>query len=116
LSFLYVPTGSTKELHEERFEFSFLSVLATVYLGRHCMYHGRDMYHGHGTVLGAGMSTNFPKPTIVISKCIGFDPCRYNGGIVQDKLVARLKPYIEVISVCPEVEIGLGIPQLGSPL
>lgn len=34
------------------------------------MYHGRDMYHGHGTVLGAGMSTNFPKPTIVISKCI----------------------------------------------
>jgi uncharacterized protein YbbK (DUF523 family) len=55
--------------------------------------------------------TNFPKPTIVISKCIGFDPCRYNGGIVQDKFVARLKPHIEVISVCPEVEIGLGIPR-----
>ena len=55
--------------------------------------------------------SNFPKPTIVISKCIGFDPCRYNGGIVQDKFVARLKPHIEVISVCPEVEIGLGIPR-----
>ena len=55
--------------------------------------------------------TNFPKPTIVISKCIGFVPCRYNGGMVQDKFVARLKPHIEVISVCPEVEIGLGIPR-----
>jgi uncharacterized protein YbgA (DUF1722 family)/uncharacterized protein YbbK (DUF523 family) len=53
----------------------------------------------------------FPKPRIVISKCIGFDPCRYNGGIIQDKFVARLKPHIEVISVCPEVEIGLGIPR-----
>ena len=55
--------------------------------------------------------SNFPKPTIVISKCIGFDPCRYNGGMVQDKFVACLKPYIEVISVCPEVEIELGVPR-----
>lgn len=31
--------------------------------------------------------------------------------MVQDKFVARLKPHIEVISVCPEVEIGLGIPR-----
>ena len=55
--------------------------------------------------------TNFPKPTIVVSKCIGFDPCRYNGGMVQDKFVARLRPHIEVISVRPEVEIGFGIPR-----
>jgi uncharacterized protein YbbK (DUF523 family) len=55
--------------------------------------------------------TNFPKPAIIISKCIGFDPCRYDGGIVHDKFVARLKPHIEVISVCPEVEIGMGIPR-----
>jgi uncharacterized protein YbbK (DUF523 family) len=55
--------------------------------------------------------TDFPKPTIVIAKCIGFDPCRYNGGIVQYKFIARLKPHIEVISVCPEVEMGLGIPR-----
>ena len=31
--------------------------------------------------------------------------------MVQDKFVARLKPHIEVISVCPEVEIVLGIPR-----
>jgi uncharacterized protein YbgA (DUF1722 family)/uncharacterized protein YbbK (DUF523 family) len=55
--------------------------------------------------------TEFPKPKIVISKCLGFDPCRYNGEIVQDKFVARLEPYVEFICVCPEVEIGLGIPR-----
>ena len=55
--------------------------------------------------------TEFPKPRIVISKCIGFDPCRYNGEIVQDKFVARLAPHVEFVAVCPEVEIGLGAPR-----
>jgi len=53
----------------------------------------------------------FPKPRIVISKCIGFDPCRYNGEIVQDKFVARLESHVEFVCVCPEVEIGLGTPR-----
>jgi uncharacterized protein YbgA (DUF1722 family)/uncharacterized protein YbbK (DUF523 family) len=53
----------------------------------------------------------FPKPKIVISKCIGFDPCRYNGEVVQDKFVRRLEPHVEFICVCPEVEIGLGTPR-----
>jgi uncharacterized protein YbgA (DUF1722 family)/uncharacterized protein YbbK (DUF523 family) len=53
----------------------------------------------------------FPKPKIVISKCIGFDPCRYNGEIVRDKFVARLEPHVEFVCVCPEVEIGLGTPR-----
>jgi uncharacterized protein YbgA (DUF1722 family)/uncharacterized protein YbbK (DUF523 family) len=53
----------------------------------------------------------FPKPRIVISKCIGFDPCRYNGEIVQDKFVAHLEPHVEFVCVCPEVEIGLGTPR-----
>jgi len=51
------------------------------------------------------------KPRIVVSKCIGFDPCRYNGEIVHDKFVARLEPHVEFICVCPEVEIGLGTPR-----
>ena len=55
--------------------------------------------------------TLFPKPRIVVSKCIGFDPCRYNGEIVQDKFVARLRPHVEFVCVCPEVEIGLGTPR-----
>jgi uncharacterized protein YbgA (DUF1722 family)/uncharacterized protein YbbK (DUF523 family) len=55
--------------------------------------------------------TVFPRPRIVISKCIGFDRCRYNGEIVQDKFVARLEPHVEFVCVCPEVEIGLGTPR-----
>ena len=55
--------------------------------------------------------TAFPKPIIVISKCIAFDPCRYNGELVQDKFVTRLEPHVEFICVCPEVEIGLGTPR-----
>ena len=55
--------------------------------------------------------TAFPKPRIVVSKCIGFDPCRYNGEIVLDKFVRRLEPHVEFVCVCPEVEIGLGTPR-----
>ena len=53
----------------------------------------------------------FPKPIIVVSKCLGSDPCRYNGGVVQDKFVTRLGPHVEFVPVCPEVEIGLGTPR-----
>ncbi len=52
-----------------------------------------------------------PKPRIVISKCIGFEACRYNGEIVEDKFVRRLAGNVEFICVCPEVEIGLGTPR-----
>jgi uncharacterized protein YbgA (DUF1722 family)/uncharacterized protein YbbK (DUF523 family) len=55
--------------------------------------------------------TVFPKPIIVVSKCIGFEACRYNGEIVQDTFVARLEPHVEFICICPEVEIGLGTPR-----
>jgi uncharacterized protein YbgA (DUF1722 family)/uncharacterized protein YbbK (DUF523 family) len=55
--------------------------------------------------------TALPKPIIVVSKCLGFDPCRYNGEIVQDKFVARLALHVEFLCVCPEVEIGLGTPR-----
>src|SRR5581483_3713523 len=55
--------------------------------------------------------TDLPKPRIVVSKCIGFEPCRYNGEIVRDKFVAQLEPYVEFLGVCPEVAIGLGTPR-----
>jgi uncharacterized protein YbbK (DUF523 family) len=53
----------------------------------------------------------FPKARIVISKCIGFDLCQYNGEIVHDKFVALLEPHVEFVCVCPEVAIGLGTPR-----
>jgi uncharacterized protein YbbK (DUF523 family) len=53
----------------------------------------------------------FPKPNVVVSKCLGFAKCRYDGDIVLDAVVDKLKPFISYITVCPEVEIGLGIPR-----
>lgn len=51
------------------------------------------------------------KPTVVVSRCLGFSKCRYNGDIIMDKFVERLKEHVNYITVCPEVEIGLGVPR-----
>lgn len=51
------------------------------------------------------------KPTIVVSKCLGFASCRYNGDIINDPFVQLLKNGVSFIPVCPELEIGLGVPR-----
>jgi len=51
------------------------------------------------------------KPRVIISKCIEFNHCRYNGQIISSNQIKELKPFIEFLPVCPEVEIGLGIPR-----
>lgn len=51
------------------------------------------------------------KPIILISKCLGFDKCRYNGDTVKSETVDIIKDYCEFIPVCPESEIGLGVPR-----
>ena len=53
----------------------------------------------------------FVKPTVVVSKCLEFEACRYNGDKLSDVTVRNLQPYVEFIPVCPEVEIGLGVPR-----
>ena len=53
----------------------------------------------------------FPKPIVVISKCITFSPVRWDGQIVASEFVERLKPHVNFVPVCPEVEIGLGVPR-----
>ncbi|MEO0285928.1 MAG: DUF523 and DUF1722 domain-containing protein [candidate division WOR-3 bacterium] len=53
----------------------------------------------------------FPRPRIVISRCINFEPVRYNGGIVKDEFAELLGKFVEFVPVCPEVEIGLGVPR-----
>lgn len=50
-------------------------------------------------------------PGIVVSKCLGFAHCRYNGLIIASEFVDNLKPFVEFIPVCPEMEIGLGVPR-----
>jgi len=54
---------------------------------------------------------DFPKPVIVVSKCITFEPVRWNGQIIASNFVEKLKPYVDFVPVCPEVEIGLGVPR-----
>ncbi len=56
------------------------------------------------------MTTN-TTPHIVFSRCLGFDTCRYNGQTIHDRTVASIVPYVDVTTVCPEVEIGLGVPR-----
>ena len=51
------------------------------------------------------------KPRVVVSRCIEFDHCRWNGMIIKNKFVKLLKNYIEFLPICPEFEIGLGIPR-----
>jgi uncharacterized protein YbbK (DUF523 family)/uncharacterized protein YbgA (DUF1722 family) len=51
------------------------------------------------------------KPRVVISACLNGFPYRYDGSPVRDDIVDQLKPKFELISVCPEVGIGLGIPR-----
>jgi len=57
------------------------------------------------------MKKEFSKPNIVISKCIEFENCRYNSQIIRSEFVNSLKPYVNFIPTCPEVEIGLGVPR-----
>jgi uncharacterized protein YbgA (DUF1722 family)/uncharacterized protein YbbK (DUF523 family) len=54
---------------------------------------------------------NFVKPRIIISKCLTGAYCRYNGEIIFDHFINQLNPYVDYSSVCPEVEIGLGVPR-----
>ena len=53
----------------------------------------------------------FSKPVVVVSKCITFEPVRWNGQIIASEFVEKLKTYVNFIPVCPEVEIGLGVPR-----
>ena len=53
----------------------------------------------------------FVRPRIIISKCIEFDFCRYNAQIIRSDIVSKMKPHVEFLPICPEVEIGLGVPR-----
>ncbi|KAF5057749.1 hypothetical protein DSECCO2_353770 [anaerobic digester metagenome] len=52
-----------------------------------------------------------PKPRVVISRCIEFDPCRYNGAMINSEFVLRLMPHVEFLPVCMEADMGLGVPR-----
>ena len=57
------------------------------------------------------MTPHFPTPRVVVSACIDFEACRYNGQKIPYDLIRELGPFVEWVQVCPEEEIGLGTPR-----
>ena len=57
------------------------------------------------------MVRKYSRPRVVVSRCIEFDPCRYDSSRIPSPTVENLKSFVDFIPVCPEVEIGLGIPR-----
>ncbi|MDX8382281.1 MAG: DUF523 and DUF1722 domain-containing protein [Ghiorsea sp.] len=55
--------------------------------------------------------TQSVKPRIVVSRCLGFEACRYNAQLSKNDFVALIQPFVEFITVCPEADIGLGTPR-----
>lgn len=53
----------------------------------------------------------FKRPNILISSCIGNCSCRYDGSNAKSDFVEKLEPFVNLTTVCPEVEIGLSIPR-----
>ena len=50
------------------------------------------------------------KPIIGLSRCF-LENVRYDGGIINDDFVKKLKNYVDYIDFCPEVDIGLSVPR-----
>ena len=57
------------------------------------------------------MNDHFPRPKILVSRCLGFAACRYDGQILKNTFVEQLQDHIDLITVCPETDCGLGIPR-----
>lgn len=51
------------------------------------------------------------KAKILCSACLTFCKCRYDGSVLNNKLVDALKPYVDFEIVCPEMAIGLPSPR-----
>jgi uncharacterized protein YbgA (DUF1722 family)/uncharacterized protein YbbK (DUF523 family) len=51
------------------------------------------------------------KPVVVLSRCLELEPVRYNGQVIPYEFVRDLEPWVTFVPVCPELEIGLGVPR-----
>jgi len=51
------------------------------------------------------------KPVIVLSRCLEYEPVRYNAQVIPYDFVRQLEPWVTFVPVCPELEIGLGVPR-----
>ncbi len=51
------------------------------------------------------------KPVVVLSRCLELEPVRYNAQVIPYDFVRELEPWVTFVPVCPELEIGLGVPR-----
>ena len=51
------------------------------------------------------------RPVVVLSRCLELEPVRYNGQVIPYEFVRELEPFVDFAPVCPELEIGLGVPR-----
>ena len=64
-----------------------------------------------GRALSVPAGARFPRPRLVISRCLELDACRYNAVVIRAPLVRRLESAVDLVPVCPELEVGLGVPR-----
>ncbi len=57
------------------------------------------------------MDDSFPVPRVLVSRCLGFAACRYDGQLLKNSFIEQLQPYVQMVAVCPETDCGLGIPR-----
>ncbi len=55
--------------------------------------------------------SDFARPKILLSRCLGVSPVRFNGGIINDEFVERIKRFADYTDICAEVDIGLVVPR-----
>ncbi len=57
------------------------------------------------------MADKFARPKILVSECLGFKACRYDGSMIANDFIDKLKDYVDMVTVCPEVSIGMSVPR-----
>lgn len=62
--------------------------------------------------MSARSAPEVPLPRVGISSCLLGESVRYDGGHKRDRFVTDiLGPCVEWVAVCPEVEVGMGVPR-----
>ncbi len=51
------------------------------------------------------------RPRVVVSRCLLGERCRYDGEVIRSAAAVRLGALVELVPVCPEKEVGLGVPR-----
>lgn len=65
----------------------------------------------HTKITRESFPSRHHRPVVIASDCLEFTACRYNGERIRAPFVAALSSHVELRSVCPEVQIGLGVPR-----